>query len=411
MVADGYKQTDFGVIPQDWKIEHIGNICQINGRIGFRGYTVNDIVSFDKGAITISPSNIKNNKTLFNKCTYLSWYKYEESPEIKIYNGDILLVKTGSTVGKTALVKNLKEKATINPQIVVFKKITIDNIYLSYVASDKVFQNQIQKTIVGGAIPTLSQKEVASFIFLLPPKQEQQAIATALSDTDELINSLEKLIAKKEAIKTGTMQELLTGKKRLDGFSGEWEEKTLEEYVSITSGDSPSKFNFHDKGLPYYKVEQLNYSTKYLIENTPYFIESNAKKVVAESIIFPKRGAAIFLNKIRLLGSDAFFDTNLMALTTNDKLSHEFLFYALSYIGLEHVADTTSVPQINNKHINPFVIPFPEIEEQQAISAILSDMDSDIDALKTKLSKVKAIKEGMMQELLTGRTRLIGEDS
>src|SRR4051812_781288 len=103
----GYKQTEVGVIPEDWDISALGHQCQIFGRIGFRGYTVDDIVDEGNGAIAINPSNIQDGKTVFEKCTYISWAKYEESPEIKINEGDIILVKTGSTFGKTAMVQNL----------------------------------------------------------------------------------------------------------------------------------------------------------------------------------------------------------------------------------------------------------------------------------------------------------------
>lgn len=218
-----YKETEIGIIPEDWDLKQIGDVCQIFGRIGFRGYTVNDIVRSTEGAVTISPSNIQDGKMDFAKCTYISWFKYEESPEIKIFNGDILLVKTGSTFGKTAIVSGLKEKATVNPQIVVLKKITIDNYFLGYLIGFEVVQNQIKTSIVGGAIPTLSQKQVASFLIPLPPtKEEQIAISNCLTDIDQLINSLEKLIIKKRSIKQGAMQELLSGKKRLPGFKDAW---------------------------------------------------------------------------------------------------------------------------------------------------------------------------------------------
>ncbi|AKB35634.1 Type I restriction-modification system, specificity subunit S [Methanosarcina siciliae C2J] len=215
-IKKGHKQTEVGVVPEDWMVTKLGDICQIFGRIGFRGYTVNDIVKSGDGAITISPSNIQDNKTDFSHCTYISWIKYEESPEIKIQNGDILLVKTGSTVGKTAIVRNLPMKATINPQIVVLKNTKIDNIFLGYLTGFKVIQNQIVATVVGGALPTLSQSQIAQFKFPLPStKAEQEAIASILSDMDSEISALEKKLAKARQIKQGMMQELLTGKIRL----------------------------------------------------------------------------------------------------------------------------------------------------------------------------------------------------
>jgi type I restriction enzyme S subunit len=201
---------------EGWEVKKLGEVCEIFGRIGFRGYTVNDIVGKEQGAITISPSNLQDDKMDFTKCTYISWFKYEESPEIKIFNGDILLVKTGSTSGKTAIIKNLKEKATINPQIVVLKKVLIDNLFLSYIMSDQVVQNQIKTTIVGGAIPTLSQKQIANFKIPVPPTKEEQAyIATILSDMDLEISQLEAKLEKYKQIKAGMMQSLLTGKIRL----------------------------------------------------------------------------------------------------------------------------------------------------------------------------------------------------
>ena len=118
-------------IPDNWEWTRLSDVCQIVGRIGFRGYTKSDLVE-SNGAITLSPSNIVDGKMEYSKCTYISWEKYEESPEIQIQNGDILLVKTGSSYGKCALVENLPQKATINPQFVTLKHIAIKAAFLTY---------------------------------------------------------------------------------------------------------------------------------------------------------------------------------------------------------------------------------------------------------------------------------------
>ena len=189
-----------------------------------------------------------------------------------------------------------------------------------------------------------------------------------------------------------------------------WEVKRLGDLINITSGESPVKFKFVKSGIPYYKVEQLNTSLKYQVD-TNYFI--NYKKPVERgSIIFPKRGAAIFLNKIRILSKSSFFDTNLMALIikkeSKESLFNEFLYYYLSFINLGKIADTTSVPQINNKHIKPYKIPLPPLLEQKAIVKVLSDIDKLIESLDKLMEKKKLIKKGVMQELLTGKKRLPG---
>lgn len=184
----------------------------------------------------------------------------------------------------------------------------------------------------------------------------------------------------------------------------DWIAKELGEFVTISSGESPSKFQFLSEGLPYFKVEQLNNGSVYA-EETPYFINS-PKSVPAGSVIFPKRGASILSNKIRILKSDSFMDTNLMALTCSKSLSELYLYNQLSYRGLDSVADTTSIPQINNKHIVPYRIPYPKLEEQTAIANALSDVDALINEVEKLIVKKQAIKTATMQQLLTGRTRL-----
>ena len=190
----------------------------------------------------------------------------------------------------------------------------------------------------------------------------------------------------------------------------DWEVKELKEMIKIGSGKSPSNFKFYDKGIPYFKVEQLNNANKYIsYKDTKYFIKNNNSYISCCSIIFPKRGEAIFLNKIRILECNSFFDTNLMSLTiNNDNLNHEYLFYYLSFQGLDKIADTTSVPQINNKHIHPFKIPIPPKPEQEKIAKVLSDTDELIENLKELIAKKEDIKKATMQQLLTGKKRLKG---
>ncbi|MEY0014467.1 restriction endonuclease subunit S [Providencia rettgeri] len=184
----------------------------------------------------------------------------------------------------------------------------------------------------------------------------------------------------------------------------DWETKPLGALVEIYSGDSPSKFQFSTKGIPYFKVEQLNNGSVYA-DTTPYFIQSS-KKILAGSVIFPKRGVSILSNKIRVLKYDAFMDTNLMALTCLHGLNELYLYNQLTYRGLNSVADTTSIPQINNKHIIPYIIPLPSKLEQAAIANALSDVDLLISGLEKLIAKKQSIKTGTMQQLITGRTRL-----
>ena len=141
----------------------LGEICEIYGRIGFRGYTTMDLAENENdGAITLSPSNIENGEISFARNTYLKWDKFYESPEIILEKGDVVLVKTGSSIGKTALVRDIPHPITLNPQFVVLKKIKADSTFLSYVLKGEFFQKSLDAITVGSTIPTLSQENLSN---------------------------------------------------------------------------------------------------------------------------------------------------------------------------------------------------------------------------------------------------------
>ena len=163
--------------------------CHVAGRIGFRGYTKDDLV--EDGAITLSPSNIVDGNMDFGKCTYISWDKYNESPEIMVQCGDILLVKTGSSYGKCAFVKELPKEATINPQFVVLKYIQIDATYLTCVLQSTYARRCYDDFVLGTAIPTFTQAVLGNMYIPLPSMAEQKRIVDSIKDWSALIGLLE----------------------------------------------------------------------------------------------------------------------------------------------------------------------------------------------------------------------------
>lgn len=177
-------------IPVTWKWVRLGEIAEIFGRIGFRGYKKSDIVESGHGAISISPSNITNTgKLVFDKCTHISWDKYEESPEIMVNEEDVLIVKTGSTYGKSGIVHRLPEKATINPQLAILKYVLCDRYYLNYILNSSFARKQYEEFVVGAAVPTFSQEKLANFIMPLPPLAEQNRIVAKLDEALAIIES------------------------------------------------------------------------------------------------------------------------------------------------------------------------------------------------------------------------------
>lgn len=399
-LPQGYKQTELGIIPEDWEIVNLGSIAKINGRIGFRGYTVADLVPKGFGAITLSPSNIIDNQIDYTDRTYISWYKYDESPEIKVNNGDILLVKTGSTFGKSALVNNLPEKATINPQFVLLNNIKCDNKYLSYIIKHDIIQNQIHSDIVGGAIPTLSQEKISKFILFLPPLSEQKAIAEALSDVDDLITALDKKIAKKRLVKQGAMQELLTGKKRLPGFEEEWEEDIVSSICEVLDNKRvPLNEEQRREGVyPYCGANGIvAYIDEYIFDEDLILIAEDGGNFDQ----FETRPIAYWMTGKYWVNNHAHI------LKAKEKYCQKYIYYKLEHKDITGYIVGGTRTKLTRAQLDSIKIELPtNIQEQQAIATILSDMDKEIAELETQRDKYRLVKSGMMQKLLTGEIRL-----
>lgn len=186
---------------------------------------------------------------------------------------------------------------------------------------------------------------------------------------------------------------------RFKGFNDDWEQRKLGEYVSITSGEAPSKFEVGTE--LYVKVDDLNYNDKYVVDTQNKVAEhSTIKRVTKGSVIFPKRGAAIMTNKVRILGIDSYMDTNMMSLSS-EKLDSEFLYNVISKEGLYKIADTSTIPQINNKHIEPYEVIIPSLDEQKQIGVYFRSLDHLITLHQRKLEKIKLMKKSMLGKMFS----------
>ena len=207
-----------GKIPQHWEMKRIKYSCDMFGRIGFRGYTADDLVSEGEGAITLSPSNMSDTLLDYSHCSYLSWDKYYESPEIMVNNGDVLLVKTAS-VGKCVFVEHLPMEATVNPQILVLKNHKDNAKFLVYVFQTPEGFGYIETTKGGSTIYTISQEKIGNYIFAFPPREEQNAIVDYLdkkcTEIDTLISLKQSKIESLKEYKKSTIYEYVTGKKEV----------------------------------------------------------------------------------------------------------------------------------------------------------------------------------------------------
>lgn len=184
---------------------------------------------------------------------------------------------------------------------------------------------------------------------------------------------------------------------RFKGFDNDWEQRKLGDYITIISGDAPSKF---DEGNELYvKVDDLNCNSKYVIDSkNKVALHESINKAPEGSVVFPKRGAAIMTNKVRILADDCYIDTNLMALSSN-KIDSEFLYNIISKEGLYKIADTSTIPQINNKHIEPYEVLLPRLDEQRTIGKFFKDVDNFITLHQCKLEKLQNLKKAMLEKM------------
>lgn len=434
-MKSGYKMTEVGVIPEDWEVKTLGKLACINGRIGFRGYTVKDLVRKGEGAIAIGGKHISKNFLDISDAEYISWKKYYESPEIMVRKGDIVLAQRG-TLGKSALIKSDIGPATINPSLVLINKIKCNNLYLIYNIQSSSVTDYIQQINAQTSIPMISQKQIEGIkIAIAKSDSEQTAIATALSDVDSLISALTKKIEKKKAIKQGLMQQFLTGKKRLPGYEKNRESVQTEwgaipkDWKTLSIGRCCSiKARIGWQGLK--KTEYQSSGEYVLVTGTDFlngridwkscvyvskkrYEQDNNIQIVKHDILITKDGTigkVAFLDDVPCLGTlnSGIFVVRSHSLELDQcylsKIFESFIFDAF----LESLVAGSTINHLYQKDFVHFNFPVPPtVSEQTAIANILSDCDSEIAALEEKRDKYKEIKQGMMQQLLTGKIRLI----
>ncbi|MGU9312858.1 restriction endonuclease subunit S [Clostridium perfringens] len=414
-VREGYKMTELGEIPNEWQIKNLEDISYlIDGDRSSRYPGEKDIV--EHGILFLSTQNIIDSKIVYKNCKFITEEKFDELSKGKLQKNDLIITLRGSIGNVAKFNGDIYETGFINAQIMIIRSNDINPTYLSKYLISVKSQKQITSISSGSAQPQLTKSELKKLKVIVPSEYEQKKIVEILSTVDEQIENTEKLIQKNQELKKGLMQQLLTKgightefkKTEIGSVPIEWEIKNLEYLVEIRNGNSPSNFTLNETGkYPFFKVDDMNYTNKYLNKAKVYFDDCKYSLMIKGMIVFPKRGASIFTNKIAILNLNGYFDTNIMGLKCKDELINEYLFYYLKFIGLERFADTTAVPQINNKHINPLKIPIPSIIEQEKIVWGLDQIDGKIEQYKNKKEKLEYLKGGLMQDLLLGKIRVI----
>lgn len=409
----GYKQTEVGLIPEDWEISLWGNKLKgfITGATPYRGNQ-----SFYKGNIKWVTSGELNYNVIYETIEHIS-EEAREKTNLKIHPSNTFLMaitglEAAGTRGSCAI---LGVPATTNQScMAIYGTEALDIKYLYYYYL-KYGEELAFKYCQGTKQQSYTAKIVKQLpIFYPPSSDEQQAIVSVLSDVDELILSLEKLIAKKKNIKLGAMQELLTGKKRLPGFTGEWRNKLIANIADIVSGGTPSTAvpNFWNGTIRWCTPTDITNCTKKYLSSTEKSISVKGLENCSATIL--PTGTLLLcsratIGEVRIASVPVCTNQGFKSLVVQDGTNNEWLYYKILTLKdklIERAIGSTFL-EISKKDLASIEILVPSYEEQTAIATILADMDNEIEALEQKLLKYRNIKQGMMQELLTGRIRLV----
>lgn len=408
-----YKKSEYGLIPVDWKEGTFADFLEgfSAGATPYRGITSNF-----KGKIKWISSGELNYNRINDTIEHISEEAFTKT-SLKIHpEGTFLMAITGleaaGTRGRCAFVGN--PAATNQSCMAIYPTDKMINEYLYYfyrkyseILANKYCQGTKQKSYTSNIVKLLP-------IVCPPSIKEQASIATALSDVDSLISALTKKIEKKKAIKQGLMQQLLTGKKRLPGFGEKWVEIELGQHSIMNSGGTPSTANPEHYGgkIPFLSINDITNAGKFIYETEKTITEEGLKNSSARLF---KKGTIMYamyasvgkcaITKIRISCSQA-----ILGINVDSTLDADFLYYYLVSIqdDVLNYGQTGTQTNLSKQIISSFILNVPSSKaEQTAIANILSDCDSEIAALEEKRDKYKEIKQGMMQQLLTGKIRLI----
>jgi type I restriction enzyme S subunit len=401
----GYKQTEVGVIPEDWTVETLGELGQ-----AIIGLTYKPEQVADHGTLVLRSSNIQDCALKFEDNVFV----HADIPsEIMAQPGDVLVcVRNGSRdlIGKTALLDERTNGMTFGAFMAVFRS-PIGSL-INYHFQSSALKQQVNAHL-GATINQITNRSLRSFQVILPPtKRERDSIVEALQVIDDLIGNATGLIAKKRNIKQAAMQELLTGKRRLPGFEGEWEVKRLGDIAALNRNNIVPAL-YPDKLFTHYSLPAFDAEKAALVE-AGASIGSNKFTVPASAVLVSKLNPRIPRAWApEVVPANAVASTEWLILTPNDGIDRNYLFaVCCSPAFCEQMELAATGTTGSHQRISPSIAldikinVTPLRDEQVAISSLLSDMDSELSILYERLQKARELKQGMLQQLLTGKIRL-----
>ena len=414
-VRPGYKLSEVGVIPEVWGAKKLGELASF--RTGPFGSALHKADYTNDGVPIVNPMHIVDGQIVPTRTMTITESAATKLGEFRLKPGEVVIGRRGD-MGRCAVVRSEHTGWLCGTgSMIVRPSAVVDAEFLHRVLSSPTIISKIEDASVGSTMINLNQSTLSELVIQAPPLPEQRAIAAALSDVDALLAKLDQFIAKKRDLKQAAMQQLLTGQTRLPGFSGEWEVVKAGDIGRFRGGSGfPLKFQGETAGeYPLFKVSDMNNAgNETFMETANNYISEALRKQLgatafpAESIVFAKVGAAVFLERKKILSKPSCLDNNMAAFVMDVSRAHcSFIHYVLLNTKLGSLVSTTALPSLSGSVLAAIELPLPSLPEQTAIATVLSDMDAELAALEARRDKTRALKQGMMQELLTGRIRLV----
>ena len=434
-VRKGYKQTEIGILPENWEVKKLGELTSL--RTGPFGSSLHKSDYITNGIPLINPTHIFDGELFPDRNITVSKEAVMRLSEFQLRTNDIILGRRGE-MGRCAVVKEAQQGWLCGSGSLIMRPNTkIVPEFLRRIISSPQVIAKIEKSSVGSTMINLNQAVLFGLKIQTPPLLEQNAIAAALSDVDVLLNSLDALIAKKRLIKQGAMQELLTGKKRLPGFEkkkgykqtasgvfpADWDIVLLKQISSMHGrigwqGLKQTEFTMNSEQP--FLITGMNFKDGDIrwgeVYHVPWDRYEMAKEIQLKTgdVLMTKDGTIgkiLFVDGIPYPGKATLNSHLLVFRPLNNKYNPKFLFYQLNsktfFNHVEQEKSGTTFFGITQEAVGKYNAFLPSVPEQTAIAKILSDMDAEIAALEQKREKTRLLKQGMMQELLTGRIRLV----
>ncbi len=404
----GCKRTEVGVIPEDWDCSRIGDLTT---RVG-SGITPTggNRVYVTAGRPFLRSQNVGWGELNLHDLAFITEEIHALFAASEIKEGDVLLNITGASIGRSAVADIAVARGNVNQHVCEIRPNPewLSSKFLNSYLLSAAGQRQIDNFQAGGNRQGLNYSQIRSFLIPCPSLPEQRAIGEALSDMDGLLKALEALIAKKRAIKQAAMQQLLTGKTRLPGFSGEWETKRMEEFASIRNHKVlPSNVPLD---TPCVELDHIRAGDGSLrVRSTAQHSTASKYRFCCGDVLFGRLRP--YLRKFWHADRPGICTTEIWPLMVDPKQADSGFLHAIvqsdQFIEAASISYGTHMPRADWGVMRNIEVSLPQVWEQHAIASVLGDMDTEIAALKKRRDKTHAIKQGMMQQLLTGRVRLI----